>query len=141
MANIKAQAAGNWSSTSTWSGGVIPGIGDTAYSNNKAVTIDTNITCTAISNAVNSGIGAVVGGNFTPVNGITITADVISGHNSGTNSCVLFTLAGGASATIVGTIYASAYTNSRAIKTTGTGTLNIVGDIRRTGSGVLERVY
>jgi len=46
MAVIKAQASGNWSSTATWSGGVVPSLQDTVYANSYNITIDQNIDLT-----------------------------------------------------------------------------------------------
>lgn len=46
MALIKAQASGNWSSTGTWSGGVVPSANDTVYANGFTVTINQNIDLT-----------------------------------------------------------------------------------------------
>ena len=46
MAVIKAQANGNWSSTGTWSGGVVPSLQDTVYANGFSVTINQNIDLT-----------------------------------------------------------------------------------------------
>lgn len=43
MAAISTAQAGNWSSTSTWTGGVVPGDGDTVTINH-AVTVDVNTT-------------------------------------------------------------------------------------------------
>ena len=43
MATARAIASGNWSATSTWNGGVLPGNGDTVYANNFTVTIDQNL--------------------------------------------------------------------------------------------------
>ena len=43
MALISTAQAGNWSNTSTWSGGVVPGDGDTVEINH-AVTVDVNTT-------------------------------------------------------------------------------------------------
>lgn len=40
MAYIRAIASGNFSSTSTWSGGVVPGAGDTACAGNYRITMD-----------------------------------------------------------------------------------------------------
>jgi hypothetical protein len=40
MATITAAKAGNWSDTSVWNGGVVPGNGDTADLNNYAITMD-----------------------------------------------------------------------------------------------------
>jgi hypothetical protein len=46
MAVRKAQATGNWNSTATWSGGVIPSLNDTVYANGFTVTINQNIDLT-----------------------------------------------------------------------------------------------
>jgi hypothetical protein len=56
MATARAIANGNWSSTSTWNGGVLPGNGDTVYANGFNVTINQNITIGGANNpTVNAG--------------------------------------------------------------------------------------
>jgi hypothetical protein len=50
MANIKAQASGNWSATDTWAGGVLPGPDDIAIANGFTVTIDQDIQIQRLSN-------------------------------------------------------------------------------------------
>jgi hypothetical protein len=50
MANIKAQASGNWSDPSTWSGGVLPGLNDIAIANGFVITIDQDIQIQRLSN-------------------------------------------------------------------------------------------
>ena len=52
MATIRAVANGNWSSTSTWNGGVVPGNGDTVYSNGWNVTINQDINIGGANNPV-----------------------------------------------------------------------------------------
>jgi hypothetical protein len=49
-----AVANGNWSSTSTWSGGVLPVAGDIVASNGFTVTIDQNINVDSLTNAAQS---------------------------------------------------------------------------------------
>lgn len=134
MANIKAAQSGNWSSTSTWSGGVVPGSGDVAYSNTFTVTIDTNVTVGSINSTANAGISASAGGKFQiTTSGITLTLQngiqagdigtasgfLILSHTTGTSSVVAsangFT-GGGTS-------------NYWAINTTSTGTTNITGAV------------
>jgi hypothetical protein len=51
MALRVAVATGNWSSTATWNGGVLPGPGDIVASNNFTVTIDQNINVGSLTNA------------------------------------------------------------------------------------------
>jgi hypothetical protein len=63
MATIRAVANGNWSSTSTWNGGALPGNGDTVYANGWNVTIDQNVNIGGTNNpTVNA--GAFVSGQW-----------------------------------------------------------------------------
>jgi len=54
MATIASQATGNWSSTSTWSGGIVPGVNDVAQVlTGHVVTIDQNVNVQSLSNTGN----------------------------------------------------------------------------------------
>jgi hypothetical protein len=56
MATARAIANGNWSATSTWNGGVLPGNGDTIYANGFNVTINQDINIGGANNpTVNAG--------------------------------------------------------------------------------------
>ena len=62
MPNIRAAQSGNWSSTSTWQGGVLPGPADIAIANGFTVTIDQDIN---VQRLANSTFGtSTVGGFF-----------------------------------------------------------------------------
>ena len=109
MATILAAATGNFNSTGTWTGGVVPVGGDVAVANGKTVTVTANIGSSGNPVELRNDTtgGATTGGSF-PVNGgltiyVTLTA------TSATN---LVTAGTGAS----------------------TGTVNITGDISCTGS-------
>lgn len=69
MANILANANGNWSSTATWIGGVVPTVGDNVYANTRTVTIDVNINVDKLSTQAEN--GATAGGGFTVTCAVT----------------------------------------------------------------------
>jgi hypothetical protein len=110
MATILAAATGNFNSTGTWTGGVVPVGGDIAVANGKTVTITANIGSSGnpIELRNDTTGGATTGGSF-PVNGgLTIYVTLTL-----TSATALVTAGTGAS----------------------TGTVSIIGDISSTGSG------
>lgn len=80
MAAIATTAAGDWSNTATWSGGVVPGDGDTATISH-AVTVDTN---TVVGSAPATGGTAAIAVNatLTLAAGVTleVKGDIIVGN-------------------------------------------------------------
>ncbi|MCG3146098.1 MAG: hypothetical protein HONDAALG_03951 [Gammaproteobacteria bacterium] len=123
MATIVAQANGNFSDTATWTGGVVPGAGDTAQTGNYIVTIDASITCTL--NPTGSGYFLVTSG------GITITGDLVmqssytggglrATHGSGTVA-LTGTATGGAGVSAHGAVNAGAGTMTVGTATGGAG--------------------
>lgn len=56
MATISSTAAGNWGSTATWVGGVLPGLGDTAKLQHQ-VTLDANYSVGGIDP---TGVGCLI---------------------------------------------------------------------------------
>ena len=154
MANIAAAQSGDFSATSTWTGGVVPGSGDVAYSNTFTVTISDTRTVQAISNA--SATGITVGGTFSLLNGCNLTCTNANGIVQGAvaTSCVTTPSLGvGTTATV-----AASFQHTAASPTTHTvafstgGTLNVIGNatgpnnnasgglaaINYAGSGVLN---
>jgi len=89
MANILAAANGNWSSTATWIGGVLPTASDSVYANGRTITIDQNIDVARLSNRPEN--GATGGGSFscTTSTGVvrTINANIIEAYNY---TCLFF---------------------------------------------------
>jgi hypothetical protein len=72
MANRYAVASGNWSSLATWDGGAsLPGAADIVRPNGFNVTIDQNISVTALRNDASA--PAVAGGTFTLTGNYTLT--------------------------------------------------------------------
>jgi hypothetical protein len=123
MALITSAASGNFSAGATWTGGVVPGVGDEARaSTGHTITIDVNTTCDEISNAGT--------GKFVLSDGVTLTANVT--HKGATNStnCLEFSANSPATAAIVGncTGGGAAVVSGRAVNVLGTGTLTITGN-------------
>ena len=121
MALITSAATGNFSAGATWTGGVVPTVGDEARaSNGHTITIDVNTTCDEVSNA---GTGI-----FTLADGVTLTANVTSKSTTVTRNCLQFTAASPASATIVGNCTGGTVSGAAAAANTNTGTLSITGN-------------
>jgi len=127
MADIRAAQSGDFSATTTWVGGVVPGSGDVAYANTFTVTISDARTVQAISNA--SGTGITVGGTFSLLNGCNLTCTNANGVVQGntTTSCVTtpgLTLGNAATVTANFTAQGSAV----ALLFSTSGTLNWIGN-------------
>ena len=127
MALILSAASGNFNAGATWVGGIVPGVGDEARaSTTHVVTITANVTCTELSNAGT--------GTYVLNNGVTLTANVT--HKSATASitCLTFSAASPATASIVGNVTGGTSSSSITVYNIGTGTLTITGNITA-GSG------
>ena len=128
MALITSAQTGNFNQTTTWTGGVIPGVGDEARaSDTHTITITANTTCDELSNAGT--------GTFILNGGVTLNANLT--HKSATNSTVVLTFSANSPnvSTINGNILGATNTGLtanhqvRTLDLTGTGTLNINGNI------------
>ena len=81
MAYILALSSGDWHTSTNWTGGVVPGVGDVAVLNGKTMTMNSGstITCAEITNdstlgAINGKLNLVVGTYSTFI--FTINANV-----------------------------------------------------------------
>ena len=143
MADILATQTGNWSAGATWVGGVPPGVSDNAMANNYTVTIDQDVTCVSVRTDTTG--GATASGQFTLGNGITLTANVVSGGGyclvSVTSGTVVGNIAAGSSpgayglwfnsvgtVAIIGNITGGSATTTYGIFVNNSGTLNITGN-------------
>ena len=130
MALITSAASGNFNAGATWTGGIVPTVGDEARaSTGHTITIDVNTTCDEVSNA---GTGI-----FTLASGVTLTANVTSKSTTTSRNCLQFTAASPASASIVGNVTGGTVSGAVAVAQSGTGTLNITGNCTG-GSGSLS---
>jgi hypothetical protein len=129
MANRYAISNGSWSNTSTWSttfngagGASVPTTGDNAYTNNRNIAIDVDVTCDLISNVAEN--SATAGGTITlAVDGLTITANMRSGLVD------LFTVTANVDLDVVGDLYGGTSNGVQAIVWNSPGTLTITGNI------------
>ena len=140
MADIRATQSGDFSATTTWVGGVVPGSGDVAYANTFTVTISDTRTVQAISNA--SGTGITVGGTFSLLNGCNLTCTNANGvvqGNTATSCVTTPNLTTGASATINANMSITATTNNAfTINHSGAGTLNLNGNLTGNASNFIS---
>jgi hypothetical protein len=127
MALITSAATGNFSAGATWTGGVVPTVGDEARaSTGHTITIDVDTTCDEVSNA---GTGI-----FTLASGVTLTANVTHKSATTTRVCLQFTAASPAVGTIVGNVTGGSAADAVGVSLSSTGTLNITGNVTG-GSG------
>ena len=128
MALITSAATGNFSAGATWTGGVVPGVGDEARaSTDHTVTIDVDTTCDEVSNA---GTGL-----FVLADGVTLTANVTSKSTTTNRNVVQFTAASPAVGFIVGDITGATVSGTTgAANNASSGTLTITGNVTG-GSG------
>jgi hypothetical protein len=122
MALITSAASGNFSAGATWTGGVVPGVGDEARaSTGHIITVDVNTTCDTVSHAGT--------GTFILSNGVTLTADLVSAGTGTTTVMVQLTSTN--SASVVGTVNGSTGANPgiTTLANLGSGTLTITGNL------------
>jgi hypothetical protein len=128
MALITSADTGNFSAGATWTGGVVPGVGDEARaSNGHTITIDVDTTCDEVSNA---GTGI-----FTLASGVTLTANVTSKSTTTSRNCLQFTAANPAQGFIVGNCTGGTVLSSHAVNITASGIINITGNVNGGGAG------
>lgn len=121
MALITSAATGNFSAGATWSGGVVPTVGDEARaSTGHTITIDVNTTCDEVSN---DGTGIYV-----LADGVTLTANVTHKSTTTNRTCLQFASASPAVGAIVGNCTAGAVSGSICVASTSSGTLTITGN-------------
>jgi hypothetical protein len=122
MALITSAASGNFSAGATWTGGVVPTVGDEARaSTGHTITIDVDTTCDEVSNAGT--------GKFVINDGVTLTANVTNKSTTIGATCLEFSTASPASASIVGNLTGGTVARSHSVKNTINGTLNVTGNI------------
>ena len=118
MAIITSAATGNFSNPATWVGGVVPGPLDNARANTgHNVTIDVDTTVINIQ--------AVSTGRFIMGEGVTLTANIVA--PTSTNITLLIPIT--TFCTIVGNLTTLTTPNSQIAQKTGSGVLNIFGNV------------
>jgi hypothetical protein len=128
MATITSTQSGDFSDTATWTGGVVPTVGDTAVADTgHTVVIDVNTTVDKVTQAGT--------GKFTLDDGITLTAEVEANAGTFASGGTVEVICGaGETAYIVGNVtgVSSTAVNVCGVNVTGVGTLDLTGSV--TGS-------
>ena len=121
MALITSTASGNFDAGATWTGGVVPTVGDEARAaTGHTITINVNTTCDEVSNA---GTGV-----FVLNDGITLTANVTHKSTTVATNCLQFSANSPATATIVGNVTSGTVNSTFGANNLGTGALTITGN-------------
>jgi len=132
MATILAAQNGNFGDTSTWTTGTVPVAGDVVVANGKTITINVNVTCAELRNDTTG--GATLGGFFTLLDGLTVTANLYLANpvSSSQFNLLGYASTSGRQSYIIGNVYGntggSGY-GCHAIYHTGTGSLYITGNL------------
>jgi hypothetical protein len=135
MATIFAAITGNFNSTGTWTGGVVPVGGDVAVANGKTVTIAANIGSSGnpvilvndnrsvtVGGSTVTVTGAIAGGGFTLNGGLTVYANIYAGA---TAICLTTGYASPNTSSIVGDIFGGTVANMYGVYINTTGSLTI----------------
>ena len=142
MATITAAQAGNWSATSTWTGGVVPGNGDTACLNGFVVvmniaTIPASGTLAQLDGSNGSG-GSTVGRltiDLATLGNAVINATQILAYNPGSSGFLGVSGAAPSNTlTINGNVTGGSGSNAFGIYNTSTGSVTVTGNVTG-GSG------
>lgn len=130
MPNVFATKNGNWSDTTVWNTSALPTTIDDVFANNFTVTIDINTRVLSIRTTTAS--PAVAGGSFTINNNISLSANILAGSNSGTNTaCLNFLSASPSTCTIFGNVSSSLTTiDRRGFNNNSSGTVWIFGNVK-----------
>lgn len=126
MATILAANTGLWTDPATWTGGVVPGVGDVAVANGKIVTINASVALSQVRNDTTG--SATAGGYFALPDGVTLTANVYAGGVSPATALACVYYAGSAAAAVIGDAYGGSVSSSNGIRNAGTGTLTVTGN-------------
>lgn len=143
MALRYAVATGNWSNTATWDGGTLPTAADDVFSNNFTVTIDGTFTVLSIRNTSNASAPTIAaGGQFRFANGGNLTCTASQAIFVGSTTPTLeMTLASPNTATFNGSVLTlAAVSNYIAIRHSSSGTLNLNGNYNIDGSIVTRNI-
>lgn len=137
MANVYAVKSGNWSDVTVWNTGALPTSADDVFANNFTVTIDQNFTVLSIRNT--AAAPAVAGGSFSLLSGFTVNCTAATGVVVGPTTCV--TYAGTGTSTLNAVIAAATTTNITSLVHSGTGVLNINGNLNNPGTSLGTRYF
>jgi hypothetical protein len=150
MAIIRAAQSGNWSSTSTWIGGVVPTSVDDAVSNNFNITMDVSTTALSLRNDTSgsataggqfqfsvAGVSVTLTGSTPMLAGGTVTVLVLVNNSTGTVNITTTSsiLIGTSTTNMISHTSAGAFTLTLPLLTNNGG--NVPAVFTRSGTGTL----
>lgn len=137
MATISAAASTNWSLTTTWVGGVVPGNGDTAEAAGFTVPIDIDLVgATAVATITNTG-----GGGFTVPNTLSGTRTITANLVGGTATLLTCSHTTGNTVAMVGNVTGGSGANASGVRNNSTGLVNITGNLLGGSNATAYGVY
>ena len=142
MAIRFATKNGDWSDTTVWNGGTLPGIGDDVYPNGFNVNIDQNITVDKLSAQSVVSPSIIAGGRFVIVGSYTINANIDgSGTALANNNTTLVILTTGLTVTINGNLFHGSVNSSYSL-IIGTGnTVIINGNVDSNNLNNIQNIF
>jgi hypothetical protein len=126
-----AISSGNWSNAAIWSGSLFPTASDDVFLNNQTVTLDQNIVVQSLRNTATG--SAVAGGLLNIFSDYNITVTTNGINSDGSNSRFIRYHNTGSI-----TITSIFLQTKNSLENVGSGTINIVGEIRFPGVGLVN---
>ncbi|GIW59030.1 MAG: hypothetical protein KatS3mg087_0096 [Patescibacteria group bacterium] len=132
MANVWAVKSGNWSDTTVWNTGALPGNGDTVAANGYTVTIDMDLVGSYAPAAIQtSNIGGTAGGGFVIASNRQIgdASHIVEIGGNGSTTTIITIQSGNYDVTFYANVTGGSASYAYGIYNYSTGTVNVTGNV------------